>query len=227
MSIFLAILGTLAAVACLFLVVIFRQQIGQFLRAIANPPLNNWVLLGLWIGVVVLFVVALCAGDGEPFGTRTLREASEQHKTSAQVTFYNNLGTTDLFTNQSTPAPTPATSHGTWLWWWLFFSWLGISIIFIPVAFHDEIGNAWNMALERWSQRTRRIPLRPRPHQPYTFPGGAGMPSTTTPPITVTPRPSGFFGNLTRRLREHLPSDLLAEFVNDFFGATLRGIFRR
>ena len=205
--------------ALVYVIVHYRHQLANFLRAATNPPYNNWVLLGLWIGVVILFCLAVFIGGGEPFGLSLLREATNAHRPSTQADFYNPLSSRELF-SRGYQTPVVTGPQGTWVVWYLFFAWLFIATVFIPIAFHDEIGNAWHRAWDRIEQRERRARLQ-RPV------------SVTTPPRLVTATTAGttvpttFWNRLNQRLAEHLPADVIGEFINDFIGAAFRAIFRR
>ncbi len=219
----LAIMIAVAAgiATLIYAVAMYRQQIAGFFGAIANPPYNNWVLLGLWVGVVVLLLLAVFMGGGEPFGLSLLREAAINHHSNPQADFYNPPQSRALYSSgyQTPQLPNP---QGTWVWWYLFFGCLGLAVIFIPIAFHDEIGNAWNMAWERIEQRERRARL----YRPASAPHPLHTPPTAATIGAATPRAT-FLNQLRRRLSEHLPADIVAEFVNDFISGAARAIFRR
>lgn len=203
-------------------VVMYRHQITGFFRAIANPPYNNWVLLGLWIGVVVLFFLAVFMGGGEPFGLSLLREAAITHHSNPQTDFYNPPQSRALYSH-GYQAPRLPDQQSSWVWWYLFLGCLALAIIFIPIAFHDEVGNAWNRAWERIGQRQRRTRLH-RP-APVSHPLHAPPPTAATAGAATTQ--ATFWNQLRRRLSEHLPADIVAEFINDFIGGAARAIFRR
>ena len=215
------ILATAGVALLTYAVVMYRHQIANFFGAIANPPYNNWLLLGLWIGVVVLFFFAVFMGGGEPFGLSPLREAATNHHANPQADFYNPPHLRALY-SPGYQAPSLPVQRGSWVWWYLFLGCLALATIFIPIAFHDEIGNAWDRAWERVEQRQRRVRLQRRtlatlPQTP--------MPATATTGAT-TARVT-FWNQLRRRLSEHLPADIVAEFINDFIGGAARAIFRR
>lgn len=218
-----AVILVAAGVALLtYAVIMYRHQIASFFGTIANPPYNNWVLLALWVTTVVLFLLAVFMGGGEPFGLSLLREAATTRQPNPQADFYNPPQSRALY-SPGYQAPRLPVQQGSWVWWYLFLGCLALAIIFIPIAFHDEIGNAWDRAWERVEQRRRRARLqRPlvqsRPEQPAT-------PAATTT-RAATARVT-FWNQLSRRLHEHLPADIVAEFINDFIGGAARTIFRR
>lgn len=218
------VFGVIMALGLLGFIVRHRQQIAGFFRAIVNPPWNNWILLILWTATVMLFVIAIWQGGGEPIGLKALRQASEKPRDPV-VEFYNQSRAINK-PPQVYLAVSASPDHGTWAWWEIALGSLALSIIFIPIAMHDEVGIAWERAWERWEQRPARIQLQP--HHGSTPPTTTGQPQTPRSTTTVTQTIGGtFWSRMRRRFSEQLPSELAGEFLYETAERIIRGIFRR
>ncbi len=226
------VLGVIIALGLLgfmvFLIVAYRQQIADFFRAIMNPLWNNWILLILWIATVTLFVIAIWQGGGEPIGLKALRQASERPRDSV-VEFYNQSRAINK-PPQMYPPVSALPDRGTWAWWEIALGSLALSIIFIPIAMHDEVGKAWSRAWERWEQRPARIQLQSRALADQTAapPTAIGQPQPPSSTTTVTQTIGGtFWSRMRRRFSEQLPSELAGEFLYETAERIIRGILRR
>lgn len=192
--------------------------VGQFFRAVINPPYNNWVWLGCVAVTIILFIVAAKVGGGEPFGLEALRKATERPPDPVEQFYHRSHSINQPLAPRAATSPL---SHGSWIWWKLAVGMLLFSIIFTPIAFHDEIGTAWNRAWERWEQRRRRIRLQPQPRPiPTAATPAAGQP-TTTQTIGGT-----LWARIKRRITEQLPGEWVGEFTYNAAERILRSIFR-
>ena len=146
------IVGVILAVGLLIIIPWQHCRIAKFFRFITSPPYNNWILLGLWVGVVVLFFTTIMVGGGEPIGLKALRQASER-PSDPVVEFYNQSRAINKPPQVYPPVSAPPDS-GTWVWWEIFLVWLLTSIAFTfivgVITVHNKARNVWTWILKRW-----------------------------------------------------------------------------
>lgn len=182
------------------------DQVGQ--RANAKQRLIRIILAALWAVTFILFGVAVYRGGGEPFGLVALRKATERPR-SPQVEYYNR-GIEIYGHRAAVPASVPP-NHGSWVWWKLTLLSAIVSSLFVLVALYNE-AKTLRVWIQEWlERRPKRIKLQTKTRS-----------ATNRPSVTQTVGGT-FWSRLRHRIAEHLPADLLAEFINDI----VKGIFQR
>ncbi|MEK7160788.1 MAG: hypothetical protein AAB724_02050 [Patescibacteria group bacterium] len=133
-------------------------MVKNILMAPFRPPMNNWVLLASWIVTIVLFVVAIYMGGGEPLGLKALKEVSQPSQVSKVVEEYYNQSAA-RFGKPVIGIVEESAENGTWFWWKLWLASFIWAILFIPIAFWDEVAAAWHKTMEAHEQRRVEIDL--------------------------------------------------------------------
>lgn len=179
------------------------NQIKQ--RAIAKPRLSRLILATLWAVTFILMCVAVYRGGGEPFGLEALRKAAERPPDPVEQFYHRSHAINQL------PQPVSAApSRGSWIWWKLALLSAIVSVLFIPVALYNE-AKTLRVRVQEWlERRPKRVKLQTKTRS-----------ATNRPSVTQTVGGT-FWSRLRHRIAEHLPGDLLAEFINDI----VKGIFR-
>lgn len=169
-------------------------------RPVSKPRLSRFVLAVLWAVTFILLGIAVYRGGGEPLGLGALRKATERPPDPV-VEFYNR----SRVINQPPAArvSAPSTSHSSWVWWKLTLLSAVISTLFVPIALYNE-AKTMRVWIQEWSERRpKRIRLQTKARM-----------ATDRPSVTQTVGGT-FWSRLRHRIAEHLPGDLLAEFINN------------
>ncbi|MBI5306319.1 hypothetical protein HZB04_01915 [Candidatus Wolfebacteria bacterium] len=181
-------------------------------NAIVSPQYNNRILIGLWLFTAVLFINAVYQGGGESLGFQALRDVgkSQQQESSVAKYYYD----TNKYVAGEESKNLFLPKAPTWLWWklWLFF--LFISIIYIPIAFWDEVLATWNRAREVIEQRSARIDLRPKQVVVQNKDKDKGVKS------------SNFWQGFKERFISSFSADMISESIFEFGGKMLRRLLK-
>lgn len=197
----------LVIIGAIILLIWQRTHVIRFFRGVISPRWNNWILAGLWALTAILFVIAISQGGGEPLGLQALREIGRPGPESPIVKYYSESAKYFTTGSEKPLASAPLAPAPTWFWWklWLF-SFL-VAIVYIPLAFWDEIVAAWHRAREIVEQRRERINLRP---EPQPAPPQAPQPQ----PQPRAPRRRSRFMD---RFLEYFSADMISEFIFEMF----------
>lgn len=137
-------------------------------RRIVSPEWNNRIFLALCVICTILFFNAIYQGGGEPLGTKALRESFAPTPQSKIVERYQ-AASQYFISGEEKTSERPLQEKNieekelTWSWWKIWFVSFLIAVGFIPLAFWDEVRDAWRYAMERAEQRRVVINLRPEP----------------------------------------------------------------
>jgi len=174
--------------------------------------------LGLWILTLTLFLNAIYQGGGEPLGLSDLKEIGKPTAESPIVKYYSE--STKYYTTgpESDAVAEKAKPEKTWFWWEAWFVSLLVAILFIPLAFWDEIVAGWHRTRDIVEQRPARIRLAPETvhHQPQQ--GAEGQPAQARPPAAHR----SFWTRFRERFAASLSADMLTEFLFDTVGRIFR-----
>lgn len=187
-------------------------------RAAVSPLYNNWILIGLWLITIFLFINALYQGGGEQLGLQALREfGKEVHQEKSSIAkYYSESEAVKYFIAGSDKIPEmPKVILKSWFWWKLWLFSLFVSMVYIPIAFWDEVVVAWNRAREIIEQRTARIKLIDDVKPVATQEGSA----------KERPR-SGFWQGFKERFISSFSADMISESIFEFGGKMLRRLLR-
>jgi len=214
------ILLVVILVAVTGLIIQKRRQVGTalvtamgYLRLTISPEWNNRIFLALCAISTILFFNAIYQGGGEPLGLRALRQVANEAAEQTKINRYYGASTKYFVTGSEktvTPPVKSKISQPTWFWWKLWFTSFLLAVGFIPLAFWDEVRDAWRQAKEATEQRRVVIDLRP----PQSIEGGEhrGQGSPLNEPI-----------NWWQRFRERVFAGASANALYEF----IEGIARR
>lgn len=199
--------------ACIALWVIGRNLIS----AAISPRYNNRILIGLWLITIFLFINAIYQGGGEPFGLQALRDVGNElyQEKSFIAKYYSDSQAVRYFIAGSDKLPEASKAvFKSWFWWKLWLFSLFVSMVYIPIAFWDEVVAAWNRAREIIEQRTAIISLNPQEDL------------TKLDPTVIKKEKSGFWQGFKERFISSFSADMISESIFEFGGQMLRRLLR-
>ncbi len=194
------------------LVIWQRRRVLSFFRAIVSARYNNWIFLGLLAMTTFLFFNAIYQGGGEPMGLGALKEIGKPAEESPIVKYYSD--SIKHFVGPIDKEPGP--NHLTWFWWKLFLGSLISTIIFIPLAFWDEVVAGINRGKEIAEQRRGIISLRPAPSP------GQQQPQTETGQTQPRQPHASFWTRFRERFLASASADMAIESIFAIGGRLFR-----
>jgi len=198
-----------------------RINPGNFFRAIVSPAWNSKIFLGLAAAVIILLFVAIYQGGGKPLGLTALQSVANEPTPKTEAERYYTDSARYFVTGSEKPTAKPAEpakSEPTWNWWLILFAVLITFIVFIPLAFWDEIRDAWHWAMERAEQRRAVIDLRP-PAEPAVEQTLPPTPGQAPGPVA---RPAS--SSMWQKFKDHFPAVLSANTLIEFVEGLIKKI---
>jgi hypothetical protein len=183
--------------------------ISNFFQNIVSPKWNNRVLLALWILTIILLINAILQGGGEPLGLKALREIDNEPIQISETAKFYYSSAQNFAPNAMKPSSPLSNTAGTWFWWKLWLLSFILAIVFIPVAFQDEVISAWHWAQEKHEQRrfkTSRIKEEPQTKE-------NGEKTTRSPKFD--PRMATPWGRFKERVAAVISADVIVEFAGN------------
>ncbi len=181
-------------------------------RLMRNPRLNNWALGFFWILFLGLLINAAIQGGGPPtIESPVVAKAEQMEERSIAENYWPSAWGSSpqakLRLEQQATAEVAASvkPQGTWLWWWLCLASFLLALASVPIAFWDEIRNAYWWAVDRHQLRAQRIAI------------GGG-----SPPIGGPATASASKSNFWRLLQVFIPLELSSEIIGGFIERLLR-----
>lgn len=179
-------------------------------RLMRNPRLNNWALGFFWILFLGLLINVAIQGGGPGVVQKPVAAVTHEAATTAENYWPSAWGSSPqaklrLEQQATAEVATSAKPQGTWLWWWLCLASFLLALASVPVAFWDEIRNAYWWAADRHQLRAQRIAI-----------GGGG--SSIDGPATAPTSKSNFW----RLLQVFIPLELSSEIIGGFIERLLR-----
>lgn len=183
---------------------------------------NNRRLVLLGMITVVIFFIA-CFNPGDALFT-TVRESISR-----------NDGVQDVWEFFLYGSPRPPTVEmsivepGSWFWWQAFILYLLATLIYLPVAFRDEIAEAWKAARVKSEEQREKE----RDHQKALAEiqskakGGKGGKSAQNQDAGETTLPSLTRGGTFTLWRRLIPIEIAGEFIGEFLERLLARLARR
>ncbi len=189
-----------------------------FLRKMASPEWNNWVLGIFWSVTFVLFFFAIFAKHPTGFTAWNDLTSPPKDPYSSSINYLVSGGTELESVHMR--------NEGTYGWLIAFGISLFVSLTWIPIAFRDEARAAFDKAADLWEQRSERIKLTEEVKSPVVSPQPATQSATI---IDGAGGKSG--GKFWKRFKAFLPveitGEIIGETVEHFGAAVLKKVIKR
>ena len=123
------------------------------------PASNNGRCLALWITTGIVLIVAIFSGFGEPALTHTIDKKiseisqSKYHQSVYDAWYGPERAKAKVASEKWPVAKKQPSLFWSWSPWLLFFLFLFISLVYTPIAFREEIREAWS---EAWIKITEK-----------------------------------------------------------------------
>jgi hypothetical protein len=193
------------------------------------PRINNWLFIGMWIAWFGLLGNAFYQGGGEPLGLRAMEKIAQPPAVTsysqedldylkATRFIYDKKGRQITVPPPSMPTK-PIPEGDTWFWWKIFGWWTAFSVLFIFVAFWDELKEALHRIREQWEQRTVHISLRP--------PAPLSAAASGASQVAAAMHAAGFWGRFKEMFTAAISADMVQNIVFDWIRQVGRSIMGR